>query len=496
MQQKMPKDKLLPLAIYVRLSREPKKGKARGANAPSIERQLKHGIEKAKELGRPYVIYNEGVTSAFKGKRNEYGRMIEDLRAGLLYGVTAWHEDRLCRNNRETLDWIELTQELDFPTYTSTTGLLDLSSANGRAAAITIGAWNRAKSEHTSEQVRDELREKALRGEPLSGVRAFGYEDGNEKLRPSEAEPLADGIKHVLEGGSVGHLIAKWNTAKLWSVNGKEWTYPTITAVLIRWRNAGIVQYQGEPLEGVEGQWQTVCSPEELRTLRSLLADPSRRTNGNGVARKHELSFLLTCDKTGHPMRKGGSKTRAGVPYDIYQCTGTGCRLSVMQEVAEEVVRDHIAARLAMPDAELRKVTAGDREGAAKLRKQRSILDADEREVEASKVSTASRLRMLEAIQEEREKIDVQLERLTERNALATLMTDLTPVVKGKKANIQAAVKAREEVRAKFGELDLDRRRAIIRALCTVRVAPNPKGVRPTLETARLRVIVTPKPLS
>jgi hypothetical protein len=51
---------------------------------------------------------------------------------------------------------------------------------------------------------------------------------------------------------------------------------------------------------------------------------------------------------------------------------------------------------------------------------------------------------------------------------------------------------ALREVRERLAALDLDRRRAVIRALCEVTVDPPEPGVRPTRATARRRVRVTP----
>lgn len=51
---------------------------------------------------------------------------------------------------------------------------------------------------------------------------------------------------------------------------------------------------------------------------------------------------------------------------------------------------------------------------------------------------------------------------------------------------------ALQEVRERFTALDLDRRRTVIRALCEVTVDPPEQGVRPTRETARRRIRVTP----
>jgi hypothetical protein len=71
------------------------------------------------------------------------------------------------------------------------------------------------------------------------------------------------------------------------------------------------------------------------------------------------------------------------------------------------------------------------------------------------------------------------------------LLLDLTPVIKGHKLSIAAAVKARAEVRSKFAALTLDRKQALVRALCCITVAPATKGIRQTRDSARTRVQIT-----
>ena len=96
----------------------------------------------------------------------------------------------------------------------------------------------------------------------------------------------------------------------------------------------------------------------------------------------------------------------------------------------------------------------------------------DEAEVEASAVSVRIKLRMLEAIQGDREAVEARLEGLSRRDALSGLIVGLTPFLADGKADMTLGGVALQEVRERFDALDLDRRRTVIRALCRVTVAP------------------------
>jgi hypothetical protein len=96
------------------------------------------------------------------------------------------------------------------------------------------------------------------------------------------------------------------------------------------------------------------------------------------------------------------------------------------------------------------------------------------------------------AIQGDREAVEARLEGLSRRDAVTGLIVGLTPFLTDGKADMTLGGVALREVRERFAALNLDRRRTVILALCRVTVDPPQPRVRPTRETARKRVRVTP----
>lgn len=446
---------LLPLAIYVRLSRKPRDGKVRGSNAPSIDRQINHGIKKAQELGRPYVIYNEGVTSAFKGKRKEYARLIEDLRAGLLYGVTAWHEDRLCRNNQETLDWIDLTKELDFPTHTTTTGLLDLSSANGRAAAITIGAWNRAKSEHISEQVRDEMKEKALRGEFLGGKRPFGYEKDGITVRVAEAEELAKATARIVAGDSEASIMKDWAARGIKTTNGNDFTYSSFRELLLRVRNVGWVQYQKKTLDGVKAIWPAIVPLDDFLSCDRILRDP-KRTTTTGNATKHLLGGVMNCPKCTKKMKSGWSSDRTKKRYRLYKC-----HVYRSMDMMDNFVT--LAVLILLSRKEARQLLSVQKGDARTLEQEQDRIEREMEEAARSNAAKRITLNQLEiitgALQSELEEVRSRLADSSRTKVFGDLISS-------------------KDVSKAWEALPLSRKRAVINALFDITVLPVGRGFK------------------
>jgi DNA invertase Pin-like site-specific DNA recombinase len=92
-------------AIYARIS-DDKRGDEAGVN-----RQREDCIALISREGWQSVgEYIDNDISAFSGRvRPAYRKLCEDIKAGAIDVVIAWHPDRLHRSPRELEDWIDLT---------------------------------------------------------------------------------------------------------------------------------------------------------------------------------------------------------------------------------------------------------------------------------------------------------------------------------------------------------------------------------------------------
>jgi DNA invertase Pin-like site-specific DNA recombinase len=444
-----------PLAIYVRLSAQPKTKKPKGtdAQAPSIDRQLKHCRELAERLGVPAAIYNENITSAYKGKRPVYDEMIQDLRAGRIAGVICWHADRLHRNNRELLDWIDLTKELDFPTHSVSSGLMDLSTANGRASAITLGAWARAESEHRSERTRDGMAAKLLRGEFLGGKRPFGYEADGITVRTFEAEELAKATARIVAGDSLRSILMDWNARDIRTTNGKQWTYPSLTAVLTRVRNVGWVQHLGKTLDGVTAQWSAIVPVDDFLQAQKILSDPKRRTTP-GSARVHLLGGIVRCGKCGKPMQSGSVRDRTKKRYEIYRCCVYRSAPSLDRWI-------ELATLVLLNNKEARKLLAPQMADGAKL--ERGVADIHDDMKKAAQACAEGRITLAQ--------LEILNQSYTERlDALTAQLADTTRV------KVLGGLISKPDLAERWKELSLSRKRAVISSLFDITVKPVGRG--------------------
>lgn len=493
-------------AIYVRLSDDKKKTGENVAGQEAAARKI------AADLGvEVYDVYCDNSRSASDPERKprpEFLRLMDDAEQGRFNMVICRHVDRFFRHPIDQLKVASVLGQRKITIHQEWTGYpVDVSSPSG---VLNLGiAANVALYEinHKKERQQEFTKGKLDKGEPLpGGPSPFGFDkakDGSLTVREDQAQLIREATKHMLEGGSLGALVRSWNEQGVPTARGGPWRLSSMRALVMRWSNAGIRQTTVvDPITGKKeiresgpGTWEEIVPEEEFRALMSMMQDPARTKHRGDTGRKHLLSHILKCGKCGQPLRGGSTTTRGGRKHPMYQCQGllTKCRLGVDYDAAEEVVIGHVVRRLAQPDRELVEVTAEERQSATALHKRLTEIEQHERIIEEGGASPSSKQRQLGALNDEREEVSRRLASLTQRMTLAGLLIDLTPTFKkGKHDSITAGLQARKEVRERFDALDLDRKRSVIRALLRAEVVPADRKVRPTVETAKRRVQVTP----
>ncbi len=198
-------------------------------------------------------------------------------------------------------------------------------------------------------------------------------------------------------------------------------------------------------------------------------------------------------------MRWGGKTvTRAGVPYELYQCTGgiaSKCRASILKDIAEEVVTNVVATRLASrpttPAGHRRRPHPPRRPARQARRAGRGRAPASEVrpvDLEPDQVHRGDRRRPRRA----GEGVGPPAaQRPPRRHVL--LPHSRQGRHGGGRRLLDPARGRGHQARLLDPNTSLEKRQAVIKALVSVQVLPpHPKGVRPTQELARQRVDITP----
>lgn len=238
-------------------------------------------------------VYVDNDRSAYSGKpRHAYRRMLEDVAAGRLDAIVAWHADRLHRSPRELEEFIDVVERRGLIVQTVRAGTLDLATPSGRMVARQLGAVARYESEHKADRQRAKHRQIALAGgRSGGGTRAFGYEADGVTVRDDEADVVREITGRVLAGESLRGVCADLNRRGIVTGAGGAWTQSPLRRLLMSARINGQREYRGEIV--ADAVWPALITQEQAAALRRLLSDPDRSTRR--VGRGYLLKGLLRC---------------------------------------------------------------------------------------------------------------------------------------------------------------------------------------------------------
>lgn len=442
-------------AKYARIS-EDKKGLEAG-----VTRQLADETQLAKNRGLTVVgEYVDNDLSATKGgPRPAYAELVAAIKAGKVDTVLVWHLSRLWRNRKERAEGIELFKAHRVRIICCKGPDMDLSSAYGRGMVDMLGAYDSLEVEIKGERTQAAQLQKARAGGWLGGTRPFGWKvDGSVRRHAREAAAVRRATRAVLAGESLASIIRDMNGRGLTTTTGRPWAYATARQMLMRPRNAGIVEYGGEQV----GTWPALVTEDEWRACRAILDDPARRKSQSNRP-KWLLSGILG-DVCGTLMRAGTTQVSRtnDARRAVYRCfqRGAGQHACPDAQLVDTVVGGGeykgewvtglVVARLRRPDAADLLVPPGDVD-------QVRDLNAE---------AVALRLE-LQQIAEMRNRGQITLEQVA-------IMTDDT---RRKLAAIEAEIEAADrndvlgdiirstDVAERWAGYSLSRRRAVIREL-------------------------------
>src|SRR5215217_1828137 len=184
-------------AIYARISSDPDR------EGLGVQRQEADARKLCEARGWTVVetfIDNDRTAYDQRKDRPRYRAMLDAIKDGRIDVVVAWHPDRLHRQARELVDFIDLVNEHGTHIETVTAGEYDLATASGRMQARIIGAVAEHESEHKSERIRRKLEANAAAGKHHGGSRPYGWRNDRVHLVETEAEVVRDAAERLLAG--------------------------------------------------------------------------------------------------------------------------------------------------------------------------------------------------------------------------------------------------------------------------------------------------------
>jgi DNA invertase Pin-like site-specific DNA recombinase len=441
--------------IYARISNDTE-GRELG-----VQRQLADCRELAARLGldvvTEYVENDTGASTRSKKPRPQYAAMVDRVRTGGATTVLAYSNSRLSRRPAEWVDLIQLAETTGVAIRTVASGTTDFTTADGRAVALTIAAWDAAEAERTSERTRRAFKANATApgGGTPHGPIAYGWSraDGVDTIDEAQAAVIREIADRLLKGETTRGIVRDLNARGIPAPRGGRWSTTIATKIVKRERNAARRVHQGVVVG--PAKWKPILDDDTFDAVLALLNDPVRRVNKIGAAPRHLLSGLLTCGKCGD--------TRVWLAQGTGQSDGYACKschgIRRAADPLDRYVSTAICARLAEPDA--LDFLADDAGRLAEARAQLAGLEA-----QAAQISDAFVAQK------------VSIEQMTRANAT------LLPAIAAARAAVEvarpvpAAVRAlaghgtAEKTREAWDKLTLDAQRTAVEGLLTITLLP------------------------
>lgn len=313
-------------AIYTRISQDAE-GEGLG-----VERQLKDCEELAASRGWTVVARyedNDLSASTISTKvRPQYQAMLEEARAGSYDVLVAYSNSRLTRRPAEWIDLITLANSGKVQIATKASGQYDLTTADGRAVAMTIAIWDAAEAERVGERVSRAAKQRAENGIPQAGRhRLFGY-NKDWTVNEEEAAVVKEAFTRRASGESTTAIAKDLTKRGIKTVAGNEWKSGTLSVTLTKHVYCGLRTYKGEVIG--DSAVPALVDKELFDAAQANLANDKKGTN----TRKYLLSGILLCSHCLSPMKGNPSN-------QMYRCSTTygGCgRISVRIELADKYI--------------------------------------------------------------------------------------------------------------------------------------------------------------
>ncbi|HEY2943441.1 MAG TPA: recombinase family protein [Vicinamibacteria bacterium] len=287
------------VGVYVRISRD------REGLEVGVQRQEKDCRRLVTERGWTVEqVYSDNDVSATDRRkvRRGYRQMLGDLEAGRLDAVVAYSSSRFYRRVRELDELIDLLETRHAEVATVVSGVINLTTADGRMAARLQAVIDQGEAERIGERSSRAKADLKARGEWLGGgAPAFGYERIREngkiahRIIEAEAAVLRDAASRALAGESFNRLSAELNRRGVTTSLGLRWTPSKLRATLLSPFHAGL------HADGTRGTWPAILTVDMATLLRAQFKPAPGLGKGRGEkpARAYPLAGLAVCSECG-----------------------------------------------------------------------------------------------------------------------------------------------------------------------------------------------------
>ncbi len=196
---------LLRVAIYIRVSTD-----KQAKDGDSMRDQLSTGqkyIESHENMILADTYIDDGI-SGQKLKRDDFQRLLDDIRAGKVDLVIFTRLDRWFRNLRHYLNTQDILDRHSVSWTAIEQPYFDTSTPHGRAFVNNSMIWAELEAQNDSDRILSVFEDKVEHGEVLSGSTPLGYSIVDKHLTPDDDAPTAVAIfQHYRKTGSLSDTL-------------------------------------------------------------------------------------------------------------------------------------------------------------------------------------------------------------------------------------------------------------------------------------------------
>jgi site-specific DNA recombinase len=281
-------------------------------------------------------VYIDDNRSAYREdvKRDDFERMLADIRAGRLDAIVTWQADRLLRTVVDASAIVAIAKQHG-TTVANVGGTIDLTTASGRKRFYDLAVAAEFESDLKSERLKLKHAELAAAGLWEGGMRNFGYDldpypdlvSGRVKYRlvpnQEEAAALHQAAEDVIAGRSHTAIAIAWNRQGMTTTTGKPFTPQKVRELLLSPKTAALRYVDGKP---VKATWPGIITQEQHDELRAILGLPRRERPNKGIitARTYLLGGFVFCGRCNHRLtaKRAGNRRRYACMTRLGGCGG------------------------------------------------------------------------------------------------------------------------------------------------------------------------------
>jgi site-specific DNA recombinase len=310
------------VGIYIRISRAKRE-------LLDAQRQLPPCEAFCQQQGWQVVeVYTDDNRSAWKQgiRRDNFERLLTDVRAGKIDAIVSWQMDRLLRTVEDASALIAIARKYK-TVIANIGGTIDLNTADGRKRLYELAVAAYHESDLKSERLALKHAELAAEGHWQGGPRPFGYDlepypdiaSGRVKynlvINQAEAAAIQRAKQDVLEGRGAAGITRQWGEEGVRSTTGKFITPTKVREILVSPRIAALRNSGGKL---VDADWPAIITRDEHLELKAILG-PQRRDRPGGqlpTARRYLLGGFVVCGICAHRLsakpwqKQGGRRIR------------------------------------------------------------------------------------------------------------------------------------------------------------------------------------------